>query len=35
MRVRVVVADQSEARYYEVQQVGGPLRLLGRTIRSA
>ena len=30
MRVRVVVADQSEARYYEVKQVGGPLRLVGR-----
>jgi len=32
MRIRVVVADQSEARYYSLERLGGPLRLVGRTL---
>jgi protein required for attachment to host cells len=30
MRVNVVVADQSEARFYEIEHAAGPLHLTGR-----
>jgi len=30
MRVRVVVADQSEARFYDAEVLGAPLQLAGR-----
>jgi protein required for attachment to host cells len=30
MKIYVAVADQSEARFYEVEQPGGPLRLTGQ-----
>lgn len=35
MRVRVIVADQSEARFYDTQSPGGQLQLAGRLVDPA